>query len=130
LGLYPLRCCDLRAADEHALHRTRRACGGADLEPWERCERLVTEAVSVGGEFWVAENPDLRVWGEFSAEPGKKPEVRLAGRLVADPRVIPIQGGVAYSAFAADSVKAFQPITLQGQLETGATSPRWLSQYG
>lgn len=78
----------------------------------------------VGGEFWTLENPGLRVPGAFTAEVGKRPEARLVAGLVADPRVhafdTPAGGkGVAFSAVPAKSVQAFQPITLQGQLDNG-----------
>jgi hypothetical protein len=77
------------------------------------------EPASVGGEFWMSESPDVRVRGEFNAEEEKKPEVSLEAALVDDPRLQPFQGGIAFSGAAADSVKAFLPITLQGQLDTG-----------
>jgi hypothetical protein len=74
----------------------------------------------VSGYFWVPERPDARVWGAFAAEGGHKPEVVLAGGLVNDPRVRSTgAGGRAFMSSAAATVKAFQPITLQGQLDTG-----------
>jgi hypothetical protein len=79
----------------------------------------MSEAITVGGEFWVPAVPDVQVRGEYSAEPGKRPKVSLVAGLVNDPRARPSGGGVAFASSPADSVKAFLPITLQGQLETG-----------
>ena len=84
----------------------------------------MTEAIAVGGNFWVLEKPEVRVRGEFSAEVGKQPEARLVAGLVADPRVgafdTPDGGKIlTFSAVPAKWVEAFQPITLQGQLDTG-----------
>jgi hypothetical protein len=75
----------------------------------------------VSGYFWVPEKPDVRVWGAFSADGGHKPEVVLAGGLVNDPRVVKTNsaGGRAFLSSAAATVKAFRPITLQGQFDTG-----------
>ena len=74
----------------------------------------------MSGYFWVPEKPDARVWGSFAAEGGHKPEVVLAGSLVHDPRVRSTgAGGRVFMSSAAATVKAFQPITLQGQLDTG-----------
>jgi len=74
----------------------------------------------VSGYFWVPEKPDARVWGAFAAERGHKPEAVLAGGLVDDPRVRSSgAGGRIFMSSAAATVKAFQPITLQGQLDTG-----------
>jgi hypothetical protein len=74
----------------------------------------------VNGYFWVPEKPDARVWGSFAAEGGHKPEAVLAGGLVDDPRVRSTgAGGRVFMSSAAATVKAFQPITLQGQLDTG-----------
>jgi hypothetical protein len=86
-------------------------------------DRPVSGPAPVEGDFWTLENPELRVRGQFSAEVGKKPEVTLAARLVADPppRAVTKPGDLAaaIAAHAAGSVAAFQPITLQGQLDTG-----------
>ena len=65
---------------------------------WERniaCDdRLMSDdAVVLGGEFWVADNPDIRVRGEFKAEAGTNPEVTLDAGLVNDPRVRPSGSG-------------------------------------
>jgi hypothetical protein len=74
----------------------------------------------VSGYFWVPEKPDARVWGSFAAEAGQKPEAVLAGGLVDDPRVRSTgAGGRVFTSSAAAVVKAFQPITLQGQFDTG-----------
>jgi hypothetical protein len=76
---------------------------------------------AVSGDFWVPERHDVKmrgefvkVRGEFKAEVGQKPEARLADGLVDDPQVKRVAGGVALTGSAADSVKAFQPITLRG----------------
>lgn len=71
------------------------------------------------GTFWVAASPETRVRGEFNFRTGTDPEVTLEAGLVDDPRIRPIPGGVAYSGRAEDSVAAFLPITLHGQLDTG-----------
>ena len=42
----------------------------------------MTEAIAVGGDFWVLEKPEVRVPGEFKAEVGKKSEARLDAGLV------------------------------------------------
>jgi len=74
----------------------------------------------VSGYFWVPEKPDVRVWGAFAADGGHKPEAILAGGLVNDPRVVTNSaGGRAFLSSAAATIKAFQPITLRGQLDTG-----------
>lgn len=91
---------------------------------WERniaCDdRLMSDdAVVLGGEFWVADNPDIRVRGEFKAEAGTNPEVTLDAGLVNDPRVRPSGSGFAVASSPADAGKAFLPITMHGELETG-----------
>ena len=43
--------------------------------------------MSVGGEFWISDNPGHRVRGEFIAEAGERPEATLTANLVDDPRV-------------------------------------------
>jgi hypothetical protein len=75
----------------------------------------------VSGYFWVPEKPDAAVWGAFAADGGHKPEVILAAGLVDDPRVMKSNraGGRVFMSSGAATVKAFQPITLLGQLETG-----------
>ncbi len=74
----------------------------------------------MSGYFWVPEKPDTTVWGAFGAERGRKPEAVLAGGLVNDPRVrLTGAGGRVFTSSAAAAVKAFRPITLQGQLDTG-----------
>ncbi|MGA7050347.1 MAG: hypothetical protein WBZ37_03595, partial [Mycobacterium sp.] len=76
--------------------------------------------IEVSGYFWVPEKPDATVWGAFGAEGGHKPEAVLAGGLVNDPRVRSTgAGGRVFTSSAAATVKAFRPITLQGQLDTG-----------
>src|SRR5258705_13457763 len=77
--------------------------------------------MEVSGYFWVPEKPDVMVWGAFSADGGHKPEAVLAGGLVNDPRVVRTNraGGRAFLSSAAATFKAFQPITLQGKLDTG-----------
>jgi ApeA N-terminal domain 1/Apea-like HEPN len=78
------------------------------------------DAVTVGGEFWIPEQPDRRVRGEFTSEAGQKPEVSLVDRLVDDAGEKLTSGRVVtVTHTAADRVKAFLPITLQGQLDTG-----------
>jgi hypothetical protein len=93
----------------------------------------------VGGDFWTIENPDVRVRGEFTAEVGAKPEVTLAARLVADPPPTAVTEpgdlAAALAVHAARSVAAFQPITLQGQLDTGEsvtllTAHEYEGRYG
>jgi hypothetical protein len=79
----------------------------------------VTDAEGELGEFWTPQNPDNKVSGRFSFEPGADAEVELEAGLVDDPCVKWFPGGMAMSASAADSVKAFQPIVLQGQLDSG-----------
>ena len=74
----------------------------------------------MSGYFWVPERPDARVWGTFAAEGGHEPEAVLAGGLVNDARVRSTgAGGRVFMSSAAATVKAFQSITLQGQLDTG-----------
>jgi hypothetical protein len=73
----------------------------------------------VSGYFWVPEKPDATVWGAFAADGGHKPEVILAAGLVNDPRVKRLNSHRVFMPSAAATVKAFQPITLRGQLETG-----------
>ena len=75
----------------------------------------------MSGYFWVPEKPDATVWGAFAADGGHKPEVILAAGLVNDPRVIRSNraGGRVFMSSGAAAVKAFQPITLRGRLETG-----------
>lgn len=81
--------------------------------------------MSVGGEFWMADNPGHRVRGEFTAEIGEKPEAPLSANLVDDPRVAFHKNpagkvtGFAVSAQPVRSVASFLPITLHGQLDTG-----------
>lgn len=74
----------------------------------------------MSGYFWVPEKPDVSVWGAFAADGGHKPEVILAAGLVNDPRVTRSNDSVrAFKPSAAATVKAFQRITLRGQLDTG-----------
>jgi hypothetical protein len=74
----------------------------------------------VSGYFWLPEKPDATVWGAFAAEGGHKPEAVLAGGLVDDPRVRSTgAGGRVFMSSAAATIKAFQPITLRGRLDTG-----------
>jgi hypothetical protein len=75
----------------------------------------------VSGYFWVPDKPDAAVWGAFAADGGHKPEVILAAGLVNDPRVVSSNraGGRVFMSSDAATVKAFQPITLWGQLDTG-----------
>ena len=79
-------------------------------------DRPMTEAIAVGGDFWVLEKPKVRVRGGFSAEVGNKPEARLDAGLVADPRE---GASMPVKSWPAKSIEAFQPVTLQGQLDTG-----------
>ena len=69
----------------------------------------------------MPEKPDAAVWGAFAADGGHKPEVILAAGLVNDPRVIRSNraGGRVFMSSGAATVKAFQPITLWGQLDAG-----------
>jgi hypothetical protein len=71
------------------------------------------------GQFWVAGNPNVQVHGELTVNHGGKIEVQLDDRLVDDPRVRKVPGGVAWTSSAIDSVESFQPITLHGQLDRG-----------
>jgi hypothetical protein len=81
----------------------------------------------VGGQFWTAEKPGLRVPGEFTAQLGQQAEAILAGGLSPglaqglDPRPVFELGDMAgaVAAHAADAVARFRPVTLLGQLETG-----------
>ncbi len=73
----------------------------------------------MSGYFWLPEKPDAAVWGAFAADGGHKPEVILAAGLVNDPRVIRSNDFRVFRPSADATVKAFQPITLRGQLETG-----------
>jgi len=85
----------------------------------------MTEAVRTSGEFWLPENPGLRVRGEFTAEAGEQPEATLTSNLVEDPRVAfhtDSSGrvtGYSVSAQPARSVSSFLPVTLHGQLDSG-----------
>jgi len=82
-----------------------------------------------GGEFWTAENPDVRVCGVFTAEVGQKPEATLEQGLTAGlgygpapaptPAFKPGDMAGAMRAHAAGSVAKFRAITFWGQLETG-----------
>ncbi|GAB3019516.1 HEPN domain-containing protein [Mycobacterium bourgelatii] len=77
------------------------------------------------GQFWIPGNPENQVRGEFTAELGERPEIRLSSNLVHDLRVATHRqpdgtiAGRSFSANAARSVSAFRPITLHGQLDTG-----------
>lgn len=81
--------------------------------------------MSIGGEFWMPGNPRHRVRGEFTADLGGKPEVKLTANLVDDQRVIVHSNpggkviGWAVSAEATRSVESFLPTTLHGQLDNG-----------
>jgi hypothetical protein len=75
------------------------------------------------GVFWTLDSPDVRVRGECTAKVGEKPEVTLTDPLVSDP---PFSGGfkpgdlaAALKAHADHSVAVFQPIIIQGQLDSG-----------
>jgi hypothetical protein len=88
-------------------------------------DRPVTEATRVAGQFWTVENPGFRVRGEFTAEVDDELEAALDSNLVPDPRVTvhtnpdgKVTGWVV-SGRPERSVAAFQPITLQGELDTG-----------
>ena len=84
---------------------------------------------SSGGEFWTAENPDVRVCGVFTAEVGQEPEATLEQGLTAGlgsgpapaptPAFKPGDMAGAMRAHAAGSVARFRAITFWGQLETG-----------
>lgn len=71
------------------------------------------------GAFWVLGRPDVQARGALTLVPGKDPEVTLDSGLVDDPRVRRFAGGVAITGSAEDSVQAFLPITLHGQLDSG-----------
>lgn len=79
--------------------------------------------VNVGGEFWLAANPAVRVRGVFSAEAGERPEAALERNLVPDPRVSESRRGtdrvIAVSADPTRSVASFLRTTLRGQLDSG-----------
>jgi len=77
------------------------------------------------GIFWSADNPDVRVAGELTAEVGSYAVASLSQNLVPDPRVTITkdperrQTTMAFSALPERSVRSFLPITLHGQLGTG-----------
>lgn len=81
--------------------------------------------MNVGGDFWMADNPDFRVRGVLIAEVGEKPEAALDANLVDDPRVMMHKSsagmvtGFAVTAVPARSVASFLPVTLHGELDTG-----------
>jgi hypothetical protein len=75
--------------------------------------------LETAGQFWVPDNTDVTARGDFTAHVGEQPEVRLHSGLVDDPQIRAFAGGSAFSGSAADSVAAFLPITLHGQLDTG-----------
>lgn len=79
----------------------------------------VSDDQGTGGEFWVPNQPGRRVRGKFRTQPGTDPEVALEAGLVDDPRVVRFKGGVGLTSSAADSVKAFLPIAIHGQLDNG-----------
>ncbi|OBB90715.1 HEPN domain-containing protein [Mycobacterium sp. 852002-40037_SCH5390672] len=85
----------------------------------------MAEALSAGGDFWKADEPDHRVRGRFAAELGEKPEVTLTDNLVPDPRVSvrhdPSRNvtTISHSAEAKRSVASFRAITVHGQLDSG-----------
>ena len=56
---------------EVLLHVPRRARHRTDLDTTEMC--AMSEAITVGGEFWVPTMPDVRVRGEYSDEPWRVP---------------------------------------------------------
>jgi hypothetical protein len=75
--------------------------------------------IAASANFWLPETPKATVRGEFKAEAGQQPEATLSAGLMDDPRVKPWGSGHAFTASAAESVKSFLPITVQGQLESG-----------
>ena len=84
--------------------------------------------ISSGGEFWTAENPDLRVRGEFTAEVGETIQATMEAALPAGlgaggaplpvPAFKPGDMAGAMRAHAASSVAKFRAITFWGQLDT------------
>ncbi|KUH73191.1 hypothetical protein AU184_04685 [Mycolicibacterium novocastrense] len=79
----------------------------------------MNQTVGISGGFWVPENPAKVVRGRFVAEAGKDAEVALDAGLVEDPRVKLFDGGAALSSSVEDSVKAFLPVVIHGQLDDG-----------
>lgn len=75
--------------------------------------------IAANGEFWRLETPSLRARGAFEAKPGEETEVLLANRVVDDPRVTLSATGGVYRHGGIDGVKAFLPIVMQGQLDSG-----------
>ncbi|UQB93080.1 MULTISPECIES: HEPN domain-containing protein [Mycobacterium] len=81
--------------------------------------------MSIGGEFWIPDNPSHRIRGEFTAELGRKPEANLTANLVDDQRVTVHRDpsgrvtGWSVSAEATRSVVSFLPTTLHGKLDNG-----------
>lgn len=79
----------------------------------------------VAGTFWSAENPEVRVHGDLTAERGHQAVAALNEHLMPDPRVTIThdserrQTVTSVSAQPARSVKSFLPITLHGELSTG-----------
>ncbi len=91
-----------------------------------RCDdQSVAEVTSIGGVFWAADNPSVRVDGELIIEVGKGALARLTNNLRPDPRVTLFNGpggrisGFAVSGLPERAVQSFQPITLRGQLDNG-----------
>jgi hypothetical protein len=76
-------------------------------------------SISASGDFWLPDSPAAIVRGAFNAEPGTQPEVRPAGTLIEDPRVTRSPTGIVYARGSAGGVRAFQPITMQGRLDSG-----------
>jgi hypothetical protein len=76
--------------------------------------------IAASGEFWAPQTPNRKVRGTFTADVGEQPNLKLADGVVDDPRVTRGQrGDVAYAQGGASSIKAFLPITVQGQLDSG-----------
>jgi hypothetical protein len=85
----------------------------------------VAEVKGIGGVFWAAANPSVRVAGELVIEVGKGALVRLTNNLRPNPRVTVFSepdgrvSGYAVSGNPDRAVESFLPITLQGQLDNG-----------
>ncbi len=76
--------------------------------------------IVANGQFWAPPAPNVKVRGTFTAAPGGDPAAKLADGVVDDPRVMrSSHGGITYAQGGASSIKAFLPITLQGQLDSG-----------
>jgi hypothetical protein len=87
--------------------------------------------LQAAGRFWVSGYTAATARGDLTARTGEKPEVRLDSGLVDDPQIRAFAGGFSFSGSAVDSVAAFRPITLHGQLDSGeAVTVQHAQNYG